>query len=281
MPVQIFPDGLEPDDAEAVVWRLMDIGKFRDLITTSELYFRRADLFSDDNEGLPPEQYMPYADLNPLDVRDALQLNHHRGSLAQDREGFFTNCWCLSPEPTIRMWQEYARDGLAVASRYSLLKHALGSCESTLGALLGLVRYGSKHLTGWNVLRFISTKREQFAHEQEVRALLWAPDEFAGGNRHFDHNNFPHDRPLTSPSPDRVPKGLRRAINLRSLITHIEVSPWASESTFAQTERLAREYGCSIPVRWSALSRFKDLIATDQDLHELLRTQGDEIYSSD
>src|SRR3954453_13803968 len=83
MPVEMFPDSLEPADPEAVVWRLMNVGKFRDLITTSELYFRRPDLFVDDNEGLPPEEYMPYAGLNPLDIRDALQLNHHRGSLAQ------------------------------------------------------------------------------------------------------------------------------------------------------------------------------------------------------
>jgi hypothetical protein len=273
MPVQIFPDGWEPGDPEAVVWRLMDLGKFRDLITTSALYFRRADLFVDDDEGLPPEEYLPYADLNPLDLRDALQLNHHRGSLAQDREGFFISCWCLSPEPTIRMWQEYAKDGLAVGSRYRLLKHALGSCESTLGAFLGPVHYGSKHLTGWNVLRFISTKREKFAHEQEVRALLWVPDEFAGGNRHFDENNFPHDRPLTDPSPHHVPDGLRRAIDLRSLITEIEVSPWASEELFVKVGKLAREYGCSIPLRWSALSRFKDLVATEQDVHELLRAR--------
>jgi hypothetical protein len=158
------------------------------------------------------------------------------------------------------MWQLYSKGGLAVGSRYSLLKNALGACESTLGTFLGLVRYGSKHLTGWNVLRFISTKRERFAHEQEVRALLWVPDEFAGGNRHFDENTSPHDRPLTAPPPDRVPESLRRTIDVRSLITEIEVSPWASEETFAEIERLTRESGHSIPVRWSSLARFKALL---------------------
>ena len=273
MPVSMFPDGLEPDDHEAVIWRFMSLGKFQDLITTSELYFRRADLFDDDDEGLPPEEYMPYAGLNPLDIRDALELNHHRGSLAQDREAFYISCWCLSAEPTTTMWQQYAKDGLAVGSRYSLLKHALKSCESTLGPFLGLVRYGSKHLTGWNVLRFISTKRERFAHEQELRALLWVPDKFAGGNRHFDENNFPHDRPLTDPPPDRVPAGLRRKIDLRSLMTEIQVSPWASDTTFTEAAQRTREYGCSIPVRWSALAQFKDLLATEQDFQELLRAR--------
>jgi hypothetical protein len=172
------------------------------------------------------------------------------------------------------MWQQYARDGLAVGSRYSLLKQALGSCEGTLGAFLGLVRYGSKHLTGWNVLRFISTKREKFAYEKEVRALLWVPDEFAGGNRHIDENNIPHDRPLDDPPPERVPEGLRRTVDLRSLITEIQVSPWASEETFTKVEHLTRENGYSFPVRSSPLARFKNLIATERDLVEIRRAES-------
>jgi len=31
--------------------------KFRDLMASEELYFRRADLFADKSEGLPPEQH--------------------------------------------------------------------------------------------------------------------------------------------------------------------------------------------------------------------------------
>jgi hypothetical protein len=34
-----------------------------------------------------------------------------------------------------------------------------------------------------------------------------------------------------------------------------------------------REYGCSIPVRWSAHAQFKDLLATEQDFQELLQAR--------
>jgi hypothetical protein len=138
----------------------------------------------------------------------------------------------------------------------------------------GLFVTARSTLTGWNVLRFISTKRETFAHEQEIRALLWVPDEFAGNNRHFDENNIPHDRPLTAPSPDRVPEGLRRTVDPRSLITEIEVSPWASEGTFAEVEQLTHEYVYSVPVHRSALAPFKDLLATEVDLLEILRARS-------
>jgi hypothetical protein len=272
MPVTLFPDGLEPEP-DAIIWRFMEFWKYRDLISTSELYFRRADRLGDDDEGLPPEDYLPYANLDPLDLRDALQLNHFRGSLAQDREAFFVNCWYLFDEEKGAMWKEYGNDGVAIVSRYKLLKHAITSCESSIGSFAGMVRYGSRHLTGWNVLRFISTKREQFAHEREVRAMLWVPYEYAGGNRHFDENNIPHDRPLTHPPAELVPEGLRRKVDLHGLISEVRVSPWASEATFNDAKHVSAEFGYAMPVVWSDLAQFKHLAATEQDLLELLRTR--------
>jgi hypothetical protein len=54
----------------------------------SELYFRRAGLFGDGEEDLPPEDYLPDAGLNPRDINDALQLSHFRASLAQNGSRF-------------------------------------------------------------------------------------------------------------------------------------------------------------------------------------------------
>jgi len=38
--------------------------------------------------------------------------------------------------------------------------------------MLGQVRYSLRH-EGFNLLRFITTKRPEFALEQEVRAFVW------------------------------------------------------------------------------------------------------------
>ena len=47
----------------------MDLRKFRDLMASEELYFRRADLFTDKSEGLPPEDYaLRVLGLNPFDI---------------------------------------------------------------------------------------------------------------------------------------------------------------------------------------------------------------------
>jgi hypothetical protein len=152
MAVESYPDRLEPEDQNAVIWRFMSMGKFRNLIETVELYFCRADLFDNDKrEGLPLEEYLPALRLNPLDVFDRQKLEHHIGSVAQDREGFYISCWHLFREETCQMWKKYGEDGVGICSRYSLLKSALDAMSDR--AFLGLVRYGWEQLTGLDALR--------------------------------------------------------------------------------------------------------------------------------
>lgn len=95
-------------------------------MASEELYFRRADLYTDDSEGLPTEDYAQRVlGLNPYDVRDRVSLNNHLGSLAQHREAYYISCWHLYREETLGMWDQYGHDGVAVCARYELLKAAL------------------------------------------------------------------------------------------------------------------------------------------------------------
>lgn len=195
--------------------------------------------------------------LNPLDLLDRHKLDDSIGCAAQFREAFFISCWHLFREETCKMWEEYGKDGVAVCSRYGLLESALNDMDDR--AFLGLVRYGSKHLTGWNVLRFITTKRMKYADEREVRAWLWIMDPHAGINRHIDINNRVHTRPLTPP-PDRVLNGHRRRVDLDGLLTGIVVTPWASSTTFDEVNLVVKDSGYKIPVEPSALTRFRGLL---------------------
>lgn len=270
MAVQLFTDGLEPDDLDAAVWRFLDQQKFEDLLRTSELFFNRADRFEqDDQEGLPPEDYLPSLRLNRYDLRDALELNHHIASLKQFRESFYICCWHLFREETLSMWAKFGP--LAVCTTYRRLKAALDSLAPADEPHLGLVRYGARHLTGWNTMRFITTKRDRFQAEREVRALLWIRDGYAGINRHFDENNFPHDRPLTPPPADRVRDFHRRVVDLRVLVTEIVLGPWTSADTRASVERTLGESGYAVPVRVSDLGRNVDLLPTAQEIRRLMK----------
>jgi len=254
LPIEGYPDQLEPENTDAVIWRFLNMRKFRDLMTTSELYFCRADLFPDEREGLPPEEYLATFGLHPLDVNDRQELLNHIGSDAQFREGFYVSCWYLFHEETCQMWKEYGNEGVAITSRYQLLKSALDTMSDR--AYIGLVRYGAKHLLGKraNLFRYITTKRSKYAHEQEVRAFLWIPDPRAGINRHYDENNRVHPLPLTPPA--YVLKGQRRKVDVQALVIEIVVSPFASSATLDEVTQLVSNAGYKIPVQQSGLARF-------------------------
>jgi hypothetical protein len=105
MPVVDYYSQKEPA-ADAVIWRFMDLRKFRDLMSSEELYFRRADLFDDETEGLPHEQYVQrLLGLDPWDIHDNSDLNNHLGSLAQSREMYYISCWHLFRSETLAMWE--------------------------------------------------------------------------------------------------------------------------------------------------------------------------------
>src|SRR4051812_9906983 len=112
------------DDAE--LWRFMDIHKFRDLFANQELYFRRTDLFKEDdtNEGIPEDESVRRTvGLNRFDLKDIRTLDHHQGSNRLHSECYFLSCWNLYGEAkdTLRMWYQYAPEGVA---SYRLLKTA-------------------------------------------------------------------------------------------------------------------------------------------------------------
>jgi hypothetical protein len=258
MPVKLFTEGVEPADPEAPIWRFMNLRKFKDLLATSELFFNRADRFpQDEQEGIPPEEYIVRArGLNPLDVNDRLELNNSLATLAQFRESMYVNCWYLFDEEKAHTWETYGQDGVAVISTYARLKAVLDALPPEDDAHLGLVRYGTKHLTRYNTMMFITTKREEFAEDREVRAMLWIRDEYAGINRHYDIDNFPHPRPLTPPDRARVKDHHRRRIDIAALMTVVVVNPKATPQLIAEVADLVKSAGYTIPVRESGLARY-------------------------
>lgn len=179
MPVVDYYRQKEPA-ADAKIWRFMDLRKFRDLMASEELYFRRADLFDDETEGLPPEQYVQRVlGLNPWDIRDCTQLNDHLGSLAQSREMHYITCWHLYRNETLAMWEGYGHDGVAIVSQYNLLKAALNGLTDETH--LGLNQYGASHLTNrFNAMEFITSKQLKYEPECEVRAILTCSNPLAG-----------------------------------------------------------------------------------------------------
>jgi hypothetical protein len=235
----------------------MDLRKFRDLMASEELYFRRADLFPDDTEGLPPKDYaLRVLGLDPYNVADQIKLNHDLGSLAQHRRSYYVSCWYLYERglETLDMWELYGDDGVAVVSRYDLLYDALNGLMDD--AHLGQIQYGTDHLTDrFNALEFITTKQKKYARECEIRALITCYDPLAGGNRHIDLDNHPHTRPLpVNPRNSWVPDCKRRRIDLRKLITDVVISPWAESDAVGEINLWVKLKGFPAAARRSEMA---------------------------
>jgi hypothetical protein len=173
----------------------------------------------------------------------------------------------LHVEETATMWARYGKDGVAIVSRYDLLKQVLDPLLDK--AMVGLIRYGTGHLTGWNVVRFITTKREEYSSEQEVRAMIWLTDSGDGINRHFDMTNRPHDRPIYDPPPT-LPEGIRRDIDVASLITEVVVSPLAPAGRLAEVRALLAAAGIVAEAHESPLTRYSSLMLTDEELKRFM-----------
>lgn len=267
MPVETFVDDPEPTNQRSCIWRYIEFWKLQDLVQSGQLYLRRSDKLEDEHEGLPPSEYERVLNLSRFDLNDIRERDHDIGSLAQFRQSCYVNCWHLDKGETATMWARYGKDGVAIVSRYDLLKQVLNPLPDKV--MVGFIRYGTKHLTGWNVIRFVTTKREEYSPEREVRAMIWLTDTGDGMNRHFDLNNRPNDRPIYDPTPT-LPEAIRRDIDVASLITEVVVSPFAPVGRLAEVRALLTAMGIDAGVRESPLTTYSSFIPTEDELKRFM-----------
>jgi hypothetical protein len=250
MAVGLFAGGIEPNDPDTPVFRFLEFWKFEDLLC-GHLYFRRIDRLDDQREAIPFDDDYRLLGLNPYSLDDRQTSNHHVGFAAQMRQSYYISSW--NTVETLRMWHEYAPgDGVAVRSTYGALKQALEPMEADK-PMLGLTRYGHKHIPrgSGNLMVHASTKDGSYAHEHEVRALLWRIDGLETGNRHIDLDNRAHDRPIY---PTHNPEGIRNQVDVQKLVSEVIVSPFAPAGALQNTESWLASCGYSIPVRASFLT---------------------------
>jgi hypothetical protein len=255
MPIISHPACVHPPD-DTVICRFLDFPKFRDLFANEELYLRRTDLFkeTDPNEALASDEYVRAArSLRRYDIHDEVTLNNDQAFSRQVSESYFINCWQLFEGETLEMWKTYGQ-GVAVLSRFGLLKSALAPMLDDI--LLGIVRYGEKDMTGYNLIQFLFTKRRYFEKERELRVVLTCYDPVAGMNRHFDENNFPHREPLDEINVLHpwVHPCKRRRIDLKGLVTGIRLSPWAQEEEHEEVKTWVKNKTFECPITHSELT---------------------------
>lgn len=240
---------------DTVICRFLNLRKFRDLLASEELYFRRADLLKSDdpNEGLPPDGYVRRArGLEKYHLFDELALNHDQASNRQFSEMRYIQCWQIFEGETLDMWARYGC--VAIFSRFDHLRSALDSMLDEIQ--VGLVRYDDADPHRYNVINFLFTKRECFDKERELRAVLTSCDPFGGNNRHFGLNGFPNREPLDNENPlhEWVHKCKRRRVDLKALVTEIRLSPWATKNEVDEVHAWVKAKSFTCPLGLSDLN---------------------------
>jgi len=243
MALERFPQpGYELLDDRLPLWRFMKIQTFTRFIESGSLYFCRADRFDDEHEGLPLEEYVRQCvdSMGPGHDFDYTMEN-----LKADRQASFVSCWTV--DESLYMWEKFAPQGVVVKSNAGLLKAALHAMPAR--TMVGYVRYSLKH-EGFNILRFITTKRPEFKREREVRAFAWKVEESS-------RNPYPTARPV----------GLTFSVDVPALVQAVIVSPQAPLSLQGKVQRLLKKHGYEgVSVKASAYAGHDHLLPNAEEI---------------
>lgn len=240
----------EPDDPDITIWRYMDVAKLMSLLSSSTLWFSRADRLGDPHEGsLGSASRRALLDIQDRFMSENTPVNIDPGrfearltEMNQQLGDFFrratrelgVNCWYMDNEESVAMWRGYAglTTGVAVKSTYRRLGAAFQG-EQTVW--IGTVRYvdpNAESIQLGQVLHALVHKRKDFEYERELRALTKLPD--------------------TSDQPERG-LGLAVPVDLHALIDSIVVGPDQDEWFFQAVKKTVEALAPQVPVRRSDL----------------------------
>jgi hypothetical protein len=178
----------KPNDPNIKVWRYIDFTKYVSLLETSKLYFTRADKFLDPFEGSYPKMnpiiqrqtFEQLAKEMPDESRSKFLKNtsNIRSSNKEWRRYIGINCWHANEHESAAMWSLYLKsnEGVAIQSTYSkLCKSFKEANESVLIGEVSYIDYDRDYIQEGYLFNPFMHKRKSFAHEREVRALIWKP----------------------------------------------------------------------------------------------------------
>jgi hypothetical protein len=185
---------LEVPPGNTIVWRYMGLDKFLDLITNSRLFFTSVNNLTDRYEMSLPTNI---AKLEPGELeRKGLSgsiFDENVGILDRKyqslRKSTLVSCWSLGRDESYALWKIYlggARAGLAIRTNISHLRDGLssgGNIDSD-EIYIGKVQYKDYlPLKDLSEFRLITTKREFYKYEEELRLFILHTHDSEGDNK--------------------------------------------------------------------------------------------------
>ena len=177
---QESPHCESPSD-DAILWRYIDFTKFVSLLDKSSLFFDRADKLGDPFEGafsggnremrsIPDADEVPKYPYKAPDYFLPALVHIIKGL----RRFTLISCWHERSHESAFMWSSYARetDGVAIKTDFGSLTNSLTDSQDIYVGKVNYVDYEHYFIPEDNFLSPFLHKRQDFSHEQEVRAIV-------------------------------------------------------------------------------------------------------------
>lgn len=162
----------KPDDENVRIWRYTDLARFFLMLEKNALFFVRADKLEDRFEG-------SYSKIN-VELRKISDIPESAlRQLPEIHEKFrhFTliNCWSINEYESDALWKAFSKsdEGIAIQSTFRRLATSFdGSPENVFIGKVRYVDYSTDWIPESNLFYPFLHKRKNFAHENELRAII-------------------------------------------------------------------------------------------------------------
>ncbi|WP_197065028.1 DUF2971 domain-containing protein [Vibrio hyugaensis] len=217
----------------------MDITKFLSLLENSKLFLARSDSFDDPYEGVWSKAGVnllkDHNGNNGLPPEAIDQIIKHTDQLKKE---MFISCWFASDHESAAMWKLYlnSNEGIAIKTDHDSLCEQIE--KSTLKARtikVTYIDYDHHPIPFSNLFYPFVFKRLSFAHENELRVMVWSGEDV---------------------NKSQIAKGSKSVeidIDLAQLIKAVHVSPTAPSWFGDLVKQLLVRYSLDVPVQASSL----------------------------
>jgi hypothetical protein len=205
----------------------MDLAKYVAMLDRRSLFFARATLLDDPFEGSSPKMIAAHRKPGESRIFKDLVKNH------------LVNCWHMNEQESAAMWKLYSSSNEAVCIRSTYRRLRARLPQDVMIGEVKYINYETQWFNASQAFDYIMHKRLSFAHERELRAIIWDLNWVKDSERH---------------NPGIEPSGLAFGVDLPALVERVYVSPTAT-SWFADLIRaITVKYGFAFHVSQSSLA---------------------------
>ena len=140
------------------------------------------------------------------------------------------------------MWKLYARerDGVAIKTDFESLKRCFEVRQPVYVGKIEYVNFGRAFIDPSNAFNSFVTKRVEFAHEREVRAVI---SEIPVRNGSVDFTDVREDA------------GMYIDVDLGRLVKEVVIAPYAEDWFVDLIRSVSAKYNIDAPIKRSSLSK--------------------------